>query len=261
MQIGLISRGRTYSTIVAEVLSQKHNIINMSEYYICRGKDVLKYKLNDTKLENSEKVQLLEQKIIAQTKRMFDVKKKFVCKIWPSNLILPPNTMSSDETYLDMKNKTLFNLSCLSLDRYKTFYFLDRDLHYSTVSWIYSNKTSLFHKHTNIKNVYPKIDLDDNDYNLARFYIYEYCLQQKIKNFLHRTNIPYTLIDENNIDQHNKKVLPTGKKLLFYRTIEQNNENYNNLITNVEHLHDFISQEFILCSSVLQDIEFYNMEG
>jgi hypothetical protein len=56
-------------------------------------------------------------------------------------LINRPHMFENNQSFDDIKNKIIFNISeYFSISEYDELYYLNRDLHHSTFSWIYRCK-------------------------------------------------------------------------------------------------------------------------
>jgi hypothetical protein len=235
MKIGLICRGRTRSCIIQDSLSKKHKLINNFEIYLRAQKVFKKSEINNnfqTELKNI-------------TNTMF-LKQNFICKLWPSMLINRPHMFENNQSFDDIKNKIIFNISeYFRISEYDELYYLNRDLHHSTFSWVYRCKRIKLMNHLQ-PNIPLVITMDDTDLSIARFYILEYCLQEKIKDFLNEQQIPYIDITETYNQYIDNKI----------NTIPSNN-NYNKLITNSDMLPKFIDDWYNICCENITDWKYY----
>jgi hypothetical protein len=236
MKIGLICRGRTRSSIIQDSLSKKHKLINNFEIYL-RAQKVFK-KGND--LNNNFQTEL---KNITNT---IFLKQNFICKLWPSMLIHRPHMFENNQSFDDIKNKIIFNISeYFRISEYDELYYLNRDLHHSTFSWVYRCKRIKLMNYLQ-PNIPLVITIDDIDLSIARFYILEYCLQEKIKDFLNEQQIPYIDITETYNQYIDNKI----------DTIPSNND-YNKLITNSDMLPKFIDDWYNICCENITDWKYY----
>lgn len=231
MKIGIISRGRTRSTAIINSIATNLNLPNKSEiYFQAHDKFIKQFSLLH-KLDQNNQLNVFGQKIDQITNSLFE-NENFICKIWPSMLIMTPHQLSNDLINTVYKN-TLFEANkYIRLSEYDQLYFIDRNILLSTLSWVYSKKTRIFHKHKNQDLVYEPIDLTASDYDRAKFYILEYCLQQKLKHYLIENNIPFTDISDTNYKEY------TIDSLLL---MEEHNVDYESLISNSKELIEFIS--------------------
>lgn len=245
MKIGLISRGRTRSSIVQESLSRKHRLFNNFEIYLQAQKVI---KLN----EKSDDLNNFQKKLKNITDTIF-LKQNFICKLWPSMLISRPHMFENTQPFDDIKDKIIFNISeYFRISDYDELYYLNRDLHHSTISWIYRCKrnklmNSVKYLQSNTSDSPLVITIDDNDLSIARFYILEYCLQEKIKDFLDEQKIPYTDITETYDQYIDNKI----------HHITPSNNDYSKLITNCDMLPKFIDDWYKVCLTNINDWKYY----
>ena len=97
-------------------------------------------------------------------------------------------------------------------------------------------------RHINTINEPLVITIDDIDLSIVRFYILEYCLQEKIKDFLCKQKIPYTDISETYTQYIDNK---------------PNNNDYTKLITNCDMLPNFIDNWYKVCCENTIDWQYY----
>lgn len=226
MKIGLISRGRTRSTALALILSNLHKISNENENYIL-AKKVTFIKQFDV----FEQTTILQNNLKDITEKLH-TKDNFVIKIWPSMLMLPENFFERFKNLDEIKKTILFNIQdCIKLLNYDVLYFLDRDLAYSTISWVYTKKIRKYHKHKKFNIVYSKVKLTPLDYEIATYYILEYCLQQKIKKYLIKENKNFILINDNNYKSYTEpNLLDTEETIVKYDELIENSESFYQFI-------------------------------
>lgn len=236
MKIGVICRGRTGSSAVTRTIAKKHQCLTIGENFQAHS-----HILGKKDIECSEKMNIFKKYIFQSNKNLF-FQKRFVVKIWPSMLILPPNKIENFETFVDFRQKIIFDIEeHLFLSKYDHLYFLDRNLYDSTLSWVYAKKINVFHKTKTLLPNYYKIKLDDNDYALAKFYILEYCLQKKIKKYLQNSNIAFTEITMDDFDFDSN--LP----------LEKSENDYKNLIIGVDDMIKFIGEQYNICQESTKD--------
>jgi hypothetical protein len=237
MKICLLSRGRTRSTVIANCLSKKFDVPNVGEEYFKAQWEIKRSVDHRKHVDWNSYIPVFENKISEITKNLFN-KQSFVCKIFPSMLIAPPqHIINHTDTLEKIKPRIIFCVgNYLQLSKYDKIFFLDRDFKQSVLSWVYSNKTAIYHKYKNKTNTYQIIKLNEVDLARAKFYILEYILQQKLKKFLTEKSISYTIIDDNNFQEilktHNDDLekTPISYTELIYRS--------NDLINNIEQIHN-----------------------
>lgn len=251
MKIGIICRGRTHSQAITDSLSKEYNLHNFGETYIGVN-DLASRVINLRKLINKQlnPITVFEDTLKNHTDRIFSVN-NFICKLWPSMLIFR-NQIQKNEIYNfnQIKENVVFNLRYFwNIENYTHLYFLDKDLLHSLSSWVYSKKTTMFHTfkdssfNTNTYSLY----LNDEDINLGKLYILEYCLQQKIKMFLLKENIKFLDISNNPKDLINNDII----------SLVENQRNYRNLIKNYEELENLIEEWYPLCLEKTNNWNFY----
>lgn len=245
MKIGVVSRGRTHSTAIVQSLSAKLNVPNYREIYRTIP-DLIK---KDYRLIRQRSIELeflrFKSDVLKITDRCFS-QPSFITKIWPSMLIYHLSyQMPVDKTFDMIKKHTLFNIKeYLKIDQYDKLYFIDRNLETSTASWVYAYKNQLYHFGKNGGEPYrPTITITQKDFDTARFYILEYCLQQKLKTFLQDNNIIFEDITDNCFEFINNNMV----------TIRQTNNDYQSLITNYDELQSFITDWYPICLEDTKD--------
>jgi hypothetical protein len=235
MKIGLICRGRTRSTAILDSLCYKYNLKNKNELYFDVNEIILTHKELRKKISNEELLPLFKSKIKNITNDLF-TENNFGCKLWPSMLALPANEHNIyNESLDDIKQTILFDLEYyFNLSQYDQLYFLNRNVEISTISWVYSKRTDLYHTYKGRKNKYYPITLNYEDFAKARFYILECCLQEKIKTYLVSNKIPFIEISDQdyNLYSNNAKVL------------EETDIDYHRYITNINQFKKFIGNTF-----------------
>jgi len=243
MKIGVISRGRTASSAVVNSLAVDNKLSNKFEIYFEMHLALSRYYQLRPKTTKNVQFTDFQTKLYNLTKSLFD-EGNFVVKIWPSMLCLPPHKIYNNQSLQDIKNNFIFDITgCLNIHQYDRLYFLDKDLHQSAISWIYSKKTQIFHKRKNLYIQTPKINLDSVDYDNVRFYILEYCLHQKLRQFLLDKQIPFIEISNNFESYINTDILQ----------IEESQNDYKNLIHEYNDLYDYISEWYQVCIENTQD--------
>lgn len=239
MRIGLISRGRTCSTAILQSLIKKYgNLINNHEIYssVTRNLPHDYYELTKLSSGTCGRIDRFKNKMIQFTNKLW-LDEHFICKIWPSMFIARPHKIL--DPFADTKEKIIFDITTyIKIKEYDKLYFLDRDLYKSATSWTYSMKSMIWKKHP----YPPTITLESKDYDTAKFYILEYCLQHKMKTFLIENNIPFTDIGTN----PKPYIDPTV-------TIQKSNNDYRQLITNYDELHSFITDYYQICVDNTKD--------
>jgi len=235
MRIGLISRGRTCSTAVLLSLINKYNLTNHHEIYFKVGRNLYHDYYSISKGDHNRNSRFKDN-IIKFTNNLF-LEDNFITKLWPSMFIATPHRVL--EPFIDTKEKIIFDTNTyLRIKEYDQLYFLDRDLHTSASSWVYSKKSKIWRKQPK----QPIITIDPNDYGIVKFYILEYCLQQKMKTFMLENNIPFIDIGTN----AEPYIDPTAK-------IVKSNNAYSSLITNYDELHNFITDYYKICMDNTKD--------
>jgi hypothetical protein len=248
MKIGLISRGRTQSSAIVRTLAKRHNLEDVFEIYFNAHNHILSYQhiksLGNKKYDKSKD---FHKQILVTTDNLFN-KENFICKLWPSMLSEPFNIITANDTFYDIKNKTIFNISeYFRIRKYDQLYYINKDLQHSTISWAYTKKTQLFHRFKSKEYLTPMITIDDTDLSLIKFYILEYCLQEKIKDFLNEQQISYTDITET----YNQYIDADDLKT----TVTDND--YTKLISNYDTLPSFIDDWYKLCIENTSDWKYY----
>jgi hypothetical protein len=248
MKIGLISRGRTQSSAIVQTLSNKHNLTNKFEEYFILRNNFLKYQ-GIKILSNKNYVALDEfQGHLKNITNTMFLTENFICKLWPSMLALPPHKFNNNESFADIKKKIVFNINeCFRIKDYDQLYYINKELHRSTLSWVYAKKTNLFHRSKFKKYSTPMITVGDDDLDRIRFYILEYCLQEKIKDFLCEQKIPYIDITDSYSQYIDIDVIQTTTT----------NNDYTKLITNYDILPSFIDNWYNVCCENTIDWKYY----
>jgi hypothetical protein len=246
MKIGLISRGRTQSSAIVRTLAKKFNLKDNFEIYFQSHKTVI----NPSKTlinKNYDITKDFHKQLKITTNNIF-LEENFICKLWPSMLCEPPNIFTNNQTFDDVRNKIIFNISeYFRIKEYDQLYYINKELHHSTISWAYSKQTQLFHRYKSKDYLTPIITLNDNDLNIIRFYILEYCLQEKIKDFLCEQKIPYTDITETYNQYIDTDVIQTTTT----------NNDYTKLITNYDMLPKFIDDWYEVCRENTNHWKYY----
>jgi hypothetical protein len=249
MKLGLISRGRTRSTTILFSLTEQNQLRNFGEDYF-RAHIILKEHLEIRRNLDSEKIiKLFEQKINEITNQMF-THGNFGCKIFTSMFVTPPShIIKNTDTLSTIKSRTIFDATkYFRLQDYDKLYFLDRNLHDSAVSWIYTRKTKLYHTWKGEEKLsYTTIDLNEEDYGRAKFYVLEYILQQKLKKYMIEKSISFTEIDDSNYQEYLSESSPLEKNLVDYKDV----------IQGYQQLLEFIDKTYIEYSSAVDDWNFY----
>jgi hypothetical protein len=248
MKIGLISRGRTQSSAIVRTLSKEYDLDDNFELYFQAHSHIIKYQYAKTLGNKNYNLNIDFQNQLKTITNSIFLKKNFICKLWPSMLIEPPSKFEKNQTFNNIKNKIIFNISeYFRIKDYDQLYYISKDLHHSTLSWVYTKKTKLFHRSKFTEYTPPLITIDDNDLDIIRFYILEYCLQEKIKDFLCEQKIPYIDITETYsqyIDTDSIKTTVT-------------NNDYTKLITNSDMLPKFIDDWYKVCCENTKDWKYY----
>ena len=248
MKIVLISRGRTCSTAISKSLAHLNNVEYLGETYFNTVHDnFVRHRTYRPKFSKEKVFTEFYQKLEVHTQSTF-LKNDFLVKLFPSILHMPPNKMYKSDIFNSIKPYIISNLDVLKITEYDKFYFLDRQFYNSIVSWVYSKKSLIWHQNKINPKKYTKIYLDKLDFATAKFYILEYFLQQKIRDYLNNKNIPYTYIDESNYDQFiDTNILSTTKTEI----------NYKDYITNIEELDVFIDYWYPIIKQETYDWFFY----
>jgi hypothetical protein len=243
MKIGVISRGRTASSAVVNSLTTNNKLSNKFEIYFDMHIKLSRYyQLRPNTTKNIQFTDF-QTKLYNLTKSLFD-EGNFIVKIWPSMLCFPPHKIYKNQSFQDIKDNFIFDITeYLNIHQYDKLYFLDKDLHHSAISWVYSKKTKIFHKRKNMSIQIPKINLDSADYDTVRFYILEYCLHQKLRQFLLDKQIPFTEISNNFESYINSDMLK----------IEESQNDYENLIYEYTDLYSYISEWYQVCIENTKD--------
>jgi hypothetical protein len=249
MKIGLISRGRTQSSAILWTLFKKHNLTkNLGEIYFEASNNIVKYQSIKTLSDKNYSVNDDFQQQLKDITNAIFLRERFVCKLWPSMLIMPKHKFKNNQTFDDIKSKIIFNITeYFRILDYDQLYYIDRDLHKSSISWVYAKKTKLFHNYKNMKYSPLPITIDENDLDIIRFYVLESCLQEKIKDFLDREKILYTDITEKYTDYIDDSATPATLT----------NNDYTKLITNYDILPNFIDNWYKVCCENTIDWKYY----
>jgi hypothetical protein len=236
MKIALISRGRTRSTAILQSLSDEHKLENFNENYF-RPHAIIKQRLSLKKNSSyGEHIDFFKRKIKETTNEYFR-NENFCCKIFPSMLVLPLHVIPDSENLDTTKTRILFNIEeYLQISQYDSIYFLDRNLNDSALSWIYTRKTGKYHTFENDNITYDPVNLVDEDYERAKFYVLEYILQQKIKEYLVKKEIKFTEISDINYKNFTNENNSIG---IQERFIE-----YDKLINGCSTLTDLITKTY-----------------
>lgn len=233
MKIALISRGRTRSTAILQSLSDEYKVENFNENYF-RTHSIIKQRIGIMKNSSyGEHLNFFKRKVKETTHEYFQ-HENFCCKIFPSMLVLPQHVIPEGETLDTTKTRILFNLEeYLQLSQYDSIYFLDRNLHESTLSWIYTRKTGQYHTFENDKTIFNPINLVSEDYERAKFYVLEYILQQKIKEYLIDKKIAFTEVSDHNYKNYanDKNSIGMQERFVPYDKLIDGCSNLTNLIT------------------------------
>jgi len=238
MKMGLISRARTCSSAVIFSLVKQYNLVNKYEIYndITRNLDKDYYALSKGDFDREKR---FKEKFLKFTDKLF-LEDNFICKIWPAMLIATPHRVI--EPFEKTKEKIIFDLTTyLKIREYDQLYFLDRNLYDSTASWAYSKKSMIWRK----QHRQPIVKLEPKDFNTVKFYILEYCLHQKIKEFLIEQNIPF-------IDIKDKPEPFIDSSI----PITKSNNKYQELITNYDELYNFITDYYEIYVNNTKDWKF-----
>jgi len=245
MKIGLISRGRTRSTAIIQSLSVKLNVPNYREIYRTIP-DLIK---KDYRLIRQQSIDLefsrFKTDVLKITEQCFS-QDSFITKIWPSMFTYHLSyKMSINETFDMIKKNTIFDITeYFKINQYDKLYFIDRSLHISATSWVYAYKNKLYHFGKNGGEPHrPITTLNEKDFDVVRFYILEYCLQQKLKNFLLDNNIVFEDITDNSLEFIDSSIAKMRKT----------NNDYKSLITNYDELQSFITDWYPICLENTKD--------
>lgn len=231
MKIALVSRARTFSSPIITHLALRYNLTNKFEIYFDNNDTLFSKKnLLKTVVNKKHTFDHFKDNIYDFTKNLH-TEDNFICKLWPMFLIYPPHFIHPNQSTIDFQDKIVFDISYYwDLEKYDKIYYCDRDLYSSALSFVYANKTRVWHKKKNIKNFYPKIKVDSNTICKTKFYILEYILHHKILDYLNSKNIPVNhFTDLSNCFETN--FVPT-------------NNNYKNLIENYEVIIETIDQYY-----------------
>lgn len=247
MKIGLICRGRTFSSAIIESLSNDNNLLNYGEqYFTCLN---TANKINNLKHKwgISHKFETFETCLLSYTTKLFQTD-NFVCKLWPT-MLLYRDTFDIEVSLDYVKDNFIFNITKYwNLKDYDKLYFLDRDLITSTYSWVYAKHKKFFNlnKTQNAGEIYTNITINDSDINLAKLYILEYCLQHKMKKFLIENN--FNIIE---VDNHNNLINQSSVPIIA------SNQNYTKLINNYNILDNLFTDYLPYCQNKIDDWKFY----
>lgn len=247
MKIAIISRGRTNSTAIGITLAHHNHCEWMDEHYVYDIEKLYRWVKYRPKYDKSVSLKKFQQVIQSNTDNLF-TRDNFVTKIFPSMLCFPPHFMYEHTSFDHIKNNFIFNLNILNLEQYDKLYFLDRSLMDSVISWVYAFKAGNFHTFKIGNRLHYKQQLDVNDFARAKFYILNYFMQKKIKNYLDLQNKSYVYINELSYDQYiDIDCLPTKK----------NEINYQNYILNINEFKEFINYWYPIIEFETKDWNFY----
>lgn len=247
MKIAILSRPRTFSTAIGKTLAYQNQAKYLGETYVNVLIAIRRYYHYRKSYDLDKAMNHFKNKLAEHTNTVFS-NTNFVTKIFPSMLYFPPGIITERETFEEIKRKYIFDLEIFNLSNYDKIYILERDLKKSLISWIYSSKIQHFHLNKNEKYAYPNITIGLSDFNTARFHIVEYCLLEKFKKYLDEKNLSYSIVSENNFYDHvHDDILETEKTPI----------NYNEYITNITDLEDFINYWYPICKEQTQNWTFY----
>ena len=247
MRVAILSRPRTVSTAITKSFANTHNLNYLGESYFDIHKYLMRYYHLRPNHTHSNSFSNFSARLINHTDQIFK-NEKFVIKIFPSMLHFPPSLMREQDTFTSIKKNFIFNLDILNLQSYNQLYFLDRNFYNSIISWVYSNKSQKFHSRKNKKETYIPVFLTEEEFSIARFYIIEYLLQQKIKKYLDNNKFEYTYVDEKNYHQYvDAEYLPTQQTVIDYK----------NYIINLADLNAVIDKWYPICEKNTEDWNFY----
>lgn len=231
MKIGIICRGRTRGTAILDSLCTKHNLKNKNELYFDVNEVIITHRDLRKNITLNQLQKLFEKKIKQITNNLF-LENDFGCKLWPSMLAMPANEHNIyNESLEDIKATLLFDLEYFfHISKYDKLFYVDRDIESSTISWVYSKRTDMYHTYLGKTNKYYPITLNNEDFAKARFYILEYCLQQKIKTYLIQNKISFVEISDEDYTLYSKDT----------KTYEETVIDYKEYITNFVEFQQFI---------------------
>lgn len=235
MKIGIICRGRTRGTAILDALCTKHNLNNKNELYFDVNEVILTHRDLRKNISIRQLQELFTKKIKETTTNLF-LENNFGCKLWPSMLAMPANEHNIyNESLEEIKPTLIFDVEYyFNISKYDQLYYVDRDIESSTLSWVYSKRTDIYHTYSGNKNKYYPITVNNEDFAKARFYILECCLQQKIKNYLIEKNIAFIEISDENYNLYSD-----GTK-----TYEETKIDYKDYITNFVDFKQFIKKTY-----------------
>lgn len=246
MKIAIIARGRTNSTAIGKTLAHRNGCEWVGEEYFWH---IQEYSNWLTYRPKYNKVLAFEEfkEIIHSFTNTLSLKDNIVTKFFPSILYFPPYFIHENNTLNNVKQNFIFNLDILNLNQYDKFYILDRNLLDSVTSWVYAHKSVTFHNHKIHKRQYYKLTLEKNDFARAKFYILEYFMQHKIKNYLDEHKKTYTYINESSYDQY----IDTD-----FLSTEKTEIDYKNYITNIDELKEFVNHWYPIIEKQTTDWNF-----
>ena len=244
MKIALVSRARTYSTPIIELLSKQYDVENKFEiYFDIYWNDFGKTKLLKTYIQKNNNFTYFQNKILELTNKLQE-HNNFICKLWPMFITYPPHVINPSESANNLRKNIIFDISkYLAVKNYDKIYVADRNLYDSALSFVYANKTRIWHSTKNIKRSYTKMQADDFTISKTKYYIVEYILHQKMIEYLKKNNIPHTVFEDYNLLDQSQ----------FVKT----NNNYENLIYNVEIIKHTIDNYYPLYQTETSDWAFY----
>lgn len=246
MNILLVSRPRTRSTLLINALTQFYNLENKDESYkFCHGK------LSNLTIDNS-RFEIFSNCIKVSTEENFK-QNNFAIKLFPRMLI--PN--SYEIQLLDFFNlRFINNLSYFTnIRKYDKVYFLTRDIVDSVCSWAYSNYIGTFNFYDNETLQLKKQQIKPIEINLLndsslKFYILECAIQNHLNIFLEQ-NIEYTILNYNDIPDYVKtNLIGYSSKTLDAQL------SYCELIRNYSEIEKQIIEYYDLCYNKIKNICF-----
>lgn len=247
MKIAILARPRTFSTAIGKTFAHNYDSIYVGETYLNVLMAIRRYYYLRKSYDLKKAINHLKNELSDHTKKIFSYG-NFVIKIFPGMLHFPPGIITEYESFGDIKSKYIFDIDILRLPEYDKILILERNLKQSLISWIYSRKIEHYHHQKNENYEYPTITLETSDFDYVRFYLLDYLLFEKIKEYLNQKNISYTIISENNFNDYvNNDILDTVQTPI----------KYDQYITNIQDLENFVDYWYPICREQTQNWTYY----
>lgn len=244
MKTLIIARPRTRSNLLIHAHSEFHNLVDKHEIYTLGTGKIIESNTKNINFKHS----LFESQVKKITEENFK-QDNFVIKLFPRMVILGNHHIENLDSY---EHRIIDNLSYFyNIQKYDKIYFLNRNIIDSVCSYMFglhvqsfiSTDTSLYDYNESVI-----IDIDDR----LNFYLYEYAIQSRIKDFIERKNLSCTILDYQDIPQYVGFTYPNIKN----KTIDSKID-YKKIITNYNEVCDYISQTYKTYLDKANNINFY----